>query len=124
MISKKKEKDIVENFYNSFYSEPKVIGQFVHPEASLCWHSSTGFSELDYNGIANLAKEMSESFESLRTDISTILKEKNKVAIHFDYHVKTIENPDEEITLGHFMAIWELKDNKLYKGYMVSQPAR
>jgi hypothetical protein len=28
---------------------------------------------------------------------------------------KTIENPREEMLLAHFISIWQIKDNKLYK---------
>ena len=34
-----------------------------------------------------------------------------------------IENPDEEVSTIHFMAIWELKEGKLYRGYQISQPS-
>lgn len=49
------------------------------------------------------------------------VEEDHQIAIQFTYHVKTIENPDEEMPLAHFMAIWELKDNKLFKGVQISQ---
>jgi hypothetical protein len=35
--------------------------------------------------------------------------------------VKTIENPREEMLLAHFFVIWEIKDDKLFRGYQISQ---
>ncbi len=40
----------------------------------------------------------------------------------YKYYIKTPENPDEELGIAHFIAIWEVKDNKLYHGYQVNQP--
>jgi len=39
------------------------------------------------------------------------------------YFVRMIENPNEEVPVAHFMAIWEIKDNLMYRGYQMSQPA-
>ena len=45
------------------------------------------------------------------------------VTIRFTYYVRTIENPDEELPMAHFIAIWEVKDGKMYKGHQISQQA-
>jgi hypothetical protein len=47
--------------------------------------------------------------------------EDNTVALRYAHYVKTIENPREEMLLAHFMVVWELKANKLYRGYQMSQ---
>ena len=39
----------------------------------------------------------------------------------YSHFVKTFENPREEMLLAHFFVIWEIKDNKLYRGYQMSQ---
>ncbi|MCM4156088.1 nuclear transport factor 2 family protein [Gramella sp. AN32] len=118
-----KSKDIVENFYQSnFYKDKEVFKQYLHPEAKLDWYGTTGLRKLDYNGLAEIREELSKSYESLRAQIDKTVARKDDVAIHFTYHVKTIENPDEEMPLAHFIAIWELKDGKLYKGVQISQP--
>jgi hypothetical protein len=41
--------------------------------------------------------------------------------VRYSHFVKTIENPREEMLLAHFISIWQIKDNKLYKGYQMSQ---
>lgn len=116
-------KDIVGNFYQSFYSDAAALNKYLHPDVQLCWHSSSGYKELDYHQIAELTQEMASNYEDLKIDVTDILEENGKVAIHFTYHVKTIENPDEEMALAHFMATWELKDDKLFKGYQISHLA-
>jgi len=37
--------------------------------------------------------------------------------------VNPIENPDSEVVLARFCSIWEVKNNKLYRGYEISQLA-
>ena len=117
-------KKLVESFYNSnFYKNPEEIKDYLHPEAELFWNSSAGFSKMDFGDILNLTKEMSRSFDTLRAEISHLLKDKDQVTIRFTYHVRTVENPDEEIPLAHFIAIWTIQDGKMHKGYQISQPA-
>ncbi len=120
-LSKKK---TVKAFYTSiFYKNPEEINKYLHPDAELFWNSSEGFHKMNYQDIVELSKEMSKSFESLRAETSHLLKDKNIVTIRFTYHVRTVENPEEEIPMGHFIAIWTLEDGKMMKGYQISQPA-
>lgn len=117
-------KKVVEEFYRSdFYKNPDTLLQYLHPEAVLYWNSSTGFHKLEYEEIETLVQEMSKSFHSLRAEISHLIRKKEMVTIRFTYYVKTIENPREEMPLGHFMAIWEIKDDKMFRGYQMSHPA-
>lgn len=117
-------KKVVENFYNSnFYKNPEEVKVYLHPEAELFWNSSAGFTKMNYSDILKLSQGMSQSYESLRAEISHLLKDKEQVTIRFTYHAKTVENPDEEIPIAHFIAIWQIKDEKLYKGYQISQQA-
>lgn len=116
----KKGKMIVENFYQSDFKDEGVL-DFLHPEVELSWYGTTGFRKLDISGIASISKELAASFDSLRAEIEKVVAKGDEVAIHFTYHVRTIENPDEEMPLAHFIAIWELKEGKLYKGVQISQ---
>lgn len=118
----KKGKEVVEKFYQSeFYRDEQVLREFLHPEVELSWYGTTGFRKLNLKGIADISEELASSYESLRAEIEKIVAKKEEVAIHFTYHVRTIENPDEEMPLAHFIAIWELKDGKLFKGVQISQ---
>lgn len=118
------DKKLVEAFYASdFYKNPEEVKKFLHPDAELYWNSGAGFNKMSFHDILNMSEELSKSFESLRAEISHLLQDGNQVTIRFTYHVRTIENPDEEIPLAHFIAIWKIKDNKLYQCHQISQLA-
>lgn len=120
-VSRKK---LVKSFYKSdFYKNPDEVKNYLHPEAELYWNSSVGFNKMNFADIVNLSKNMANSFESLRAEVSHLLKDGDEVTIRFTYHIKTVENPEEEIPMAHFMAIWQIKDDKMYRGYQMSQPA-
>ncbi|APU70224.1 MAG: nuclear transport factor 2 family protein [Bacteroidota bacterium] len=112
---------VVESFYQSNDKDAESIRQYLHPEAELSWYGTTGLKNLDVEGILGIRDELFSSFDSLRAEIEKIFAKKENVAVHFTYHVRTIENPDEEMPLAHFVAIWELKDGKLFRGVQVSQ---
>ncbi|MFD2518804.1 nuclear transport factor 2 family protein [Salinimicrobium flavum] len=117
-------KECVEKFYSSdFYRDPETIRKYLHPEAELFWNSSAGFHKLGFQEICDISKELTKSFESLRTDVSHLLADGDMVTIRFTYYVKTIENPDEELPMAHFIAIWQVKDGKMFKGHQISQQA-
>lgn len=118
-------KKIVKGFYTSdYYLNPDSLAHYVHPEAELNWNSSSGLHTMKYPDILNMTKEISKSFNSLRAEITQLFSENDLVAIHFTYFVKTVENPEEELPMAHFMAIWEVRDGKLFKGDQFSQPAQ
>lgn len=117
------DKKIVESFYTSdFKNNLEEIKTSLHPEAELYWNSSAGFTKMKYSDIVRLVTEISTSFDSLRAEVSHLLKEKDTVTIRFTYHVRTVENPDEEFPMAHFIAIWTVKDGKMFRGYQISQP--
>ncbi|MGL2966136.1 nuclear transport factor 2 family protein [Flavobacterium sp. XGLA_31] len=115
-------KDIVQNFYKSdVLLETDTVNAFLHPEVVLEWHSTKGFLKLNHDEIIGLANELSKAYVRSKSRISHITEEGNTVAVRYSHYVKTMENPREEMLLAHFMVIWELKDNKLYRGYQMSQ---
>lgn len=117
-----KTKEVVEQFYQSnFYKDKEVLNSFLHPDVELSWYGTTGLRKLQLSGIAEISEQLASSFDSLRAEIEKVLVEGDQVAIHFTYHVTTIENPEEEMPLAHFIAMWELKQGKLYKGVQISQ---
>ena len=120
----KSPKEIVREFYESdYYKNAETLKHFLHPECELYWNSSNGFRKLDVNGIADIALESSKSFISLRTVFSHLLEDKNFVTARYTYYVRTIESPEEEMPIAHFVTIWELKDGMLYRGHEISQQA-
>ncbi len=120
----KSPKDLVKGLYTSdFLNDPAILEEYLHPDAELYWNASTGFSKLFYNDIAKMSTDMGRSFISLRPSITHVLEDGDQVCIRFTYYLQTIESPGEEVAIIHFMAIWELKEGKLYKGYQISQPS-
>lgn len=117
-------KDCVAEFYSSdFYKNPEAVEKYLHPDAELFWNSSAGFHKLNYQELSALSSDLSKAFESMRADISHLLQDGEMVTIRFTYYVRTIENPDEELPMAHFIAIWQVKDGKMYKGHQISQQA-
>ncbi|CAM4297853.1 nuclear transport factor 2 family protein [Gillisia hiemivivida] len=118
------EKHLVESFYNSeFYKDPSQVSKHFHPDAELFWNSSAGFNKMSVNDLEEICTEMGKSFEYIRPEISHLLQDDKMVTIRITFFTKTIENPDEEIPMTHMVAIWEIKDGKMFKGYQMSQPA-
>ena len=76
---------------------------------------------MDYAALMKFTNEISRAYVRTKVRISHIIEEENLVSVRFSHFVKTIENPREEMLLAHIMIVWELKDNKLYKGYQMSQ---
>lgn len=115
-------KEIVKKFYESnFYKDEDVLRSYLHPDVELSWYGTTGLRRLNLEGIAQISEQLANSYESLRAEVEKVIAKSDNVAIHFTYHVRTIENPEEEMPLAHFLAMWEMKDGKLYKGVQISQ---
>ena len=115
-------KEIVQEFYKSdALLENEIVSKLLHDDVVLEWHSSKGFLKLKRQEIIDLTTELGKAYIRSKARITHILEEVNTVAVRYSHYVKTIENPREEMLLAHFMVIWELKDNKLYRGYQMSQ---
>ncbi len=116
-------KEIVRNFYLSDILHDKtVLKRFFHPELVLIWNSSEGLTIMHYDDIIDFFSEIKRTYHDLRVEVSHLLEDDNHVTIRYKYYIRTMENPDEELGIAHFIAIWEVKDEKLYRGYQVSQP--
>jgi hypothetical protein len=115
-------KKIIDAFYKSdaFINVAKME-TYLHPDFILEWQSSKGFSKLNKQGVLELTKELAASYVDSKIRIHSILQEKNQVAARYSHFVKTVENPHEEMLLAHFFVIWEVKENKLFRGFQMSQ---
>jgi predicted SnoaL-like aldol condensation-catalyzing enzyme len=117
-----KAKDIVSDFYKSdVLLDASVVADFLHPNVVLEWHSSKGFFKMNYDSILALSRELSQAYVRSKNNISHLIANGDTVTVRYTQYVKTVENPREEMLLAHFMVIWELKDDKLYRGYQMSQ---
>lgn len=116
-----KPKDIVLDFYKSdVLLDRATVSELLHPEVSVDWTSSTGLIKLNYSEILDLTDDLAKAYVRSKIRISHILQENDLVSLRYSHFVKTIENPREEMLLGNFFVIWEIKDDKLFKAYQMS----
>lgn len=116
-------KKLVKNFFSSkYYKNTSDFEKYIHPKITIDWNSSKGFFQFDYDKFKSLSFEMGKSFENMSPDFSHLIEENNKVCARFTYNVETLESQDL-IGLADFFSLWEIKDNKLYRGYIMSQPS-
>lgn len=115
-------KEFVQKFYKSdALIDSEILKSYLHPDVILEWNSSKGFIQMDYDEILEMANELSRAYVRSKVRISHIISEDDLVSVRYSHFVKTIENPREEMLLAHFSTIWQIKDDKLYRGYQMSQ---
>jgi len=116
-------KEVVRNFYKSdILNDTSVLERFMHQDVVLIWNSADGLSIMHYDDLIDFFAEVRRSYHDLRIEVSHLLEDDNHITIRYKYYIRTMENPDEELGIAHFIAIWEVKDDKLFRGYQVSQP--
>ncbi|PZR17180.1 MAG: hypothetical protein DI539_17300 [Flavobacterium psychrophilum] len=115
-------KELVSEYYNSeAFRSKAAMEAYLHDELIIQWHSSKGYLQLEKSDLLTLAEELEKSYSSSSLDVSHIVAEGDTVTVRYTHYVNPIETPNEQMTLAHFVVIWEIKDNKLYKGYLMSQ---
>jgi len=117
-------KEIVSNYYKSdAVINPEILNDYLHEDVILNWHSSKGYIQLNKSDIVRLISDMRRSYTSSRINVHSILSDDNMVSARYTHYVIPIESSNEEMILAQFMSFWEVKDDKLYKGYLMSQLA-
>lgn len=116
-------KDIVEHFYQSDLAKTENIMDLFHDNCELNWNSSKGFTKLDFNGVEQMLKGIQKSYLSFKFRVSHLLQDNNIITARYTIYATTIERPEKEDALAHFISIWDIKDHKLYKGFEISQLA-
>jgi ketosteroid isomerase-like protein len=117
-------KEVVNKFYNSdLANNSSPIDTLFHKDCIIHWHSSKGFKSIDFKTLKLVFEDIRKTYETLRFDISHILQDGNSVIVRYTSYATTIENPNEEDALAHFSVIWEVRDDKIIKGYQMSQLA-
>ncbi|EDM44561.1 hypothetical protein SCB49_13355 [unidentified eubacterium SCB49] len=117
-------KQVVKDFYNSdLLNDISVLEKYIHPDVELLWNSTDGLTIFNFNDIVETFQEIARTYAELRVEVSHVLEEDDHVTTRYKYYIRTIENPDEELGIAHFISIWQVKDGKLYRGHQVSQPA-
>ena len=116
-------KEVVKNFYEAnFIEKDNLAEEFFHPDLLLIWNSATGITEMDFSDMVDFFAEIKRSYSDFRVEISHLLAQDNYVTVRYKYHARTMEVPEEEVGIAHFMVIWEVKEGKLFRGYQISQP--
>lgn len=117
-------KDVVNAFYNSDLAKENNALDFIHQDCQLHWNSSKGFTTLDFEGIKAMLLGIKKAYFSFNYRLSHLLQDGNMVTARYTIHVTPIESLDmEEEALAHFISIWEVKDNKLFRCHEISQLA-
>ncbi len=116
-------KNIVKDFYELDLAKKSDALSYFHCDCKIYWNSSKGQTVHTIKEIKVLLDEISKNYHSYSSKITHLLEDNGVVTIRYTTYVTSIERPEKEDALAHFMTIWELKDNKLYKGYQLSQPA-
>ncbi|NGY37002.1 nuclear transport factor 2 family protein [Flavobacterium sp. XN-5] len=117
-------KELVQSFYKSdALIDSAVLKEYLHADILVDWNNSTGFVQLNYDALINLSEELGRAFVRSKIRISHIIEENDMITVRYSHFVKTIENPREEMLMAHFISIWQIKDNKLFRGHQMSQLA-
>lgn len=77
---------------------------------------------MNYDDLIAFFSEIRRTYEDLRIEISHILNDGNHITIRYKHYIRTIKYPEEELSISHFIGIWGIKDQKMYRGHLLSQP--
>jgi ketosteroid isomerase-like protein len=117
-------KKLILDFYKSdALINPELMDSCIHPDIIIDWNSSKGFVQLKRQEILNMSAELQRAYVRSKVRVEDIVESGDTVAIRFSHYAKTIENPREEMLLGHFMAFWKVSDGKLIRSHQMSQPS-
>ncbi|MFP9099342.1 nuclear transport factor 2 family protein [Flavobacterium sp. RHBU_24] len=111
-------KEVVEAYYRDMF-EPIGIKPHLHPECKVYWNNSAGFKELTADGLISMIAHLKARFLTSRLELTHIIAEGQQVAVRYAHNI-TAPDTLEEITFAYSMAIWEIQDDKMYRGYIVS----
>ncbi len=117
-------KKLLEQFYSSDVANNEtLVPDFFHKDCELHWNSSNGFALLKYDDIVSFFDGVRASYNNMRFVHTHLLENGESVTSRHHLYAQTIEQPNEEVLLAHFIAIWEIKDGKFYRCYELSQLA-
>jgi len=116
-------KQLVKEFHQAdILKDETILENYFHKDVELIWNSVEGLAIMHYKEIISFFLEIRRSYHDLRIEISHLLEDENYITIRYKYYIRTIENPDEELGISNFIGIWEVKDGKMYRGNVISQP--
>jgi len=112
-------KKFITGYYHALIN-PQEVRKFMHPNLKIEWHSTRGYVELTAGEVIQFAEQMQKNYASLRIEITHIVVEGSSVAVRYINYVTTTDDAFEK-PLTQSVAFWELQDNKLYRGYVMSK---
>ena len=109
-------KQVVKDFHQAnIINDETILENYFHKDLVLIWNSADGLSIMYYDDLIAFFLEIRRTYNDLRIEISHLLQDGNQVTIRYKYYARTIENPEEELGISHFIRIWEVKDDKMYR---------
>jgi hypothetical protein len=118
-------KKIVKGFLNSdVFVNLEEFDNYIHKGLKMHWHASSGYREFDYDDYHRLCQSTSSSYESMRSEVTHLLGDKNEVVAKFRVYVRTNENPREEIPVGDFISIFKLENDQIIEVHQSSHPSQ
>ena len=119
----KSPKQVVKDFHQAnIINDETLLENYFHENLVLIWNSADGLTIMNYDDLIAFFLEIRRTHNDFRIEISHLLQDGAHVTIRYKCYVRTIENPEEELGISHFIGIWEVKDGKMYHGHLVSQP--
>jgi hypothetical protein len=116
-------KQVVKDFHQAnIINDETILENYFHKDLVLIWNSADGLSIMYYDDLIAFFIEIRRTYNDLRIEISHLLQDGNQVTIRYKYYASTLENPEEELGISHFIGIWEVKGDKMYRGHLLSQP--
>lgn len=113
-------KQFIIDYYHALL-KPETLKDFLHPQVLVEWHSPRGYVELDIKDLIKFSEHISKQYSTLRLVVTHIVAEGDKkVSVRYINMITTPEDPLSEKELSQSMSFWELKDNKLYRGYVMT----
>jgi len=111
-------KEVVEAYYRDMF-DSIGIKPHLHPLCMVYWNNSAGLKELNSEGLIAMIAHLKGRYPTSRLEITHIIAEGDEVAVRYAHN---ITSPDtfEEKTFAYSMAIWEIKDGKMYRGHIMS----
>ena len=108
-------KTVVRAFYLSdILKDETVLETYFHKEVELIWNSTDGLTIMHFDDLDRFFSEVRRTYHDLRVEVSHFLEDDGHVTIRYKYYIRTIENPDEELGIAHFICIWQVKDIKFW----------
>jgi len=113
-------KEIITKFFELDFVKDEDILSYFHDDCQVHWSNSKGFIQHSKSDIENLLNELKRNYHSYQAETFQILEDNNTVTVRYTIYVTPIERPEKEDALADFISIYEIKDQKIYRCYQIS----